>query len=70
MTTPKGNLIFVHSARAGDGEQFFIDDSDATNHHGHVIGPLTETQFRDTFKSRGVSEQEIEDRVTAARMKS
>jgi hypothetical protein len=60
-------VTFVHSATDDHGEQFFIDNADVGNHHGHFTWSLTEAQFRDNFKSRGVSEQEIEDRVTLAR---
>jgi hypothetical protein len=63
-------VTFVHSATDSHAEQFCIDNTDVGNHHGHFIWSLTEAQFRDQFKSRGVSEQEIEDRVTAARRPS
>ena len=63
-------VTFVQNATDAHAEQFFIDNTDVGNHHGHFTWSLTEVQFRDTFKSRGVSAQEIEDRVTAARMKS
>ena len=60
-------VIFVQSATDAHAEEFFIDNSDVGSHHGHFTWALTETQFRDTFKSRGVSEQEIEDLLTRAR---
>jgi hypothetical protein len=63
-------VTFVQSATHAHAEQFFIDNSDVGSHHGHFTWSLTEAQFRDTFKSRGVSEQEIEDRVTVARRES
>jgi hypothetical protein len=58
---------FVHSTPDADCEQFFIDNADVGNHHGHFTWSLTEAQFRDQFKSRGVSEQEIDDLLARAR---
>ena len=60
-------VTFVHTTPDAHGEQFFIDNADVGNHHGHFTWSLTEAQFRDQFKSRGVSEQEIEDLVARAR---
>jgi hypothetical protein len=60
-------VTFVQSATDVDCEQFFIDNADVGNHHGHFTWSLTEAQFRDQFKSRGVSEQEIEDLLARAR---
>jgi hypothetical protein len=42
-------------------------DTDASIQHGHTTRPLTEAQFRDQFKTRGLSEQEIDDRVAVGR---
>lgn len=60
-------VTFVQSATDAHGEQFFIDNVDVGNHHGHFTWSLTEAQFKDQFKSRGVSEQEIEDLVSRVR---
>jgi hypothetical protein len=60
-------VTFVQSATDAHGEQFLIDNADVGIHHGHFTWSLTEAQFRDTFKSRGVSEQEIEVLVARAR---
>jgi hypothetical protein len=59
-------VTFVHSATDTHDEQFFIDNADVGNHHGHFTWLLTVAQFRDQFKSRG-SEQEIDDLVARAR---
>jgi hypothetical protein len=57
----------VHTTPDAHSERVLIDNADVGNLHEHVTGPLTDGQLRDAFKSRGVSEQEIEDLVARAR---
>jgi hypothetical protein len=67
MPTPTGTGTFVDSGTDHFGERFSINDTDDTIHQGHMMPSLTEEQFRDVFKSRGISRQEIDDLVTRAR---
>ena len=41
-------VTFVQNATDAHGEQFFIDNADVGNHHGHFTWSLTEAQFRDS----------------------
>jgi hypothetical protein len=57
----------VHAARGADGEHFFINDAERPFQGGSAFMPLTEVEFREEFRRRGLSEPEIDEQVTAAR---
>jgi len=62
-----GTWTIVNAVKGADRERFYINDTDERFQQGHVVGSLTETEFRAEFKKRGLSDSEIEERVTVAR---
>ena len=57
----------VSTIRDADGEKFVILDSEYSNQKGNYSAPMTELQFREVFKQRGLSDSEIEERVVEVR---